>query len=102
MKKIDLNFHQRTKMQTTTEQDICSLLKGIAISCIRKRNFGNDEVKEISGKTLTDICDSTFTSMVSWFKILNNLGYDVCIHVKGSGDDKCEGIFTVKIDDQEF
>ena len=89
-------------MQTTTEQDICALLKGIAISCIRKRNFDAEDVRDKTGKILEDISSSTYYSMVTWFKILNDLGYDVCIHIRGNGEDRNEGIFTVKIDDQEF
>jgi hypothetical protein len=89
-------------MQTTTEQDICALLKGIAISCIRKRDLKDEDVRDKTGKILEDIATSPFISMVSWFKILNDLGYDVCLHIKGDGERHGQGILTLKIDDQEF
>lgn len=42
-------------MQTTTEQDICALLKGIAISCIRKKEIDCDHLKQHTGKGVDDI-----------------------------------------------
>lgn len=90
-------------MQTTTEQDICELLRGVAISCVRKRNFDVSQMKEMCPKTLEALKVGSTCSLISWCKILNQLGYDVDIQVKSNGwRNHTEGKLTVSLDDQEF
>ncbi len=90
-------------MQTTTEQDICAFLKGVAISCIRKRDFDSKEFKGMCPQTLEAVGEGKTCSLISWCKILNELGYDVNIQIKSNGwRHHTEGKLTVSIDDQEF
>lgn len=89
-------------MQTTTEQDICALLKGIAISCIRKRDFDSKEIKGMCPQTIEAIGEGKTCSLISWCKILNELGYDIDICIRGFGDNQGKGCLFVKVDPQEF